>query len=156
MEVCEKLLNDDPESINVRGAQQRTPLHRAVGKGHNHIVNLLIEKKADFSIVDGGGLTALHWAALFGLVDTGRLLVRAHPECINSQTKSGETPLHLSAEKGNTEFVLFLMESKANIEVKDMGANGGQTAYDAAKAAGHKECMQLLKPVGANACCVMS
>jgi hypothetical protein len=41
-----------------------------------------------------------HWAALFGLVETGKLLVNAKAD-LNIMTKSGETPLHLCAEKGN-------------------------------------------------------
>lgn len=32
------------EDVNARGAQQRTPLHRAVGKGHNSVVQLLVQK----------------------------------------------------------------------------------------------------------------
>jgi len=44
---------------NVRGAQNRTPLHRAVGKGHNDVVSFLLDSGADTNLVDGGGLTPL-------------------------------------------------------------------------------------------------
>jgi ankyrin repeat protein len=47
------------EDVNSRGAQNRTPLHRAVGKGHNSVVQLLIQKGADLHAVDQGGLTPL-------------------------------------------------------------------------------------------------
>lgn len=52
-------LLDQGEDVNSRGAQNRTPLHRAVGKGHNPVVQLLITKGADLNLVDGGGLTPL-------------------------------------------------------------------------------------------------
>lgn len=137
----------DGVPVDSRGAQQRTPLHRAVGKGNNNVVELLIEKKANLDLVDAGGLTPLHWAALFGLTATGDLLVKGGC-AIDAQTKSGETPMHLCAEKGKTDFVQFLLGKKANIEIRDNGAKGGQTPYDAAKKAKQKEIMKLLKPKG--------
>lgn len=47
------------EDVNSRGAQNRTPLHRAVGKGHNAVVQQLIRSGADLSLLDQGGLTPL-------------------------------------------------------------------------------------------------
>ena len=47
------------EDVNSRGAQNRTPLHRAVGKGHNAVVQQLIRQGADLSLIDQGGLTPL-------------------------------------------------------------------------------------------------
>lgn len=47
------------EDVNSRGAQNRTPLHRAVGKGHNAVVQQLIRQGADISLIDQGGLTPL-------------------------------------------------------------------------------------------------
>jgi cytohesin len=132
----------------------RTPIHRAVGKGHNNVVSLLIEKGADLNAVDGGGLTPLHWAALFGLVQTGRLLVEGGAP-VDAQTKSGETPLHLSAEKGKVQFVQFLLEAKADVNIKDKSAQGGATPYDVAKRAGQKEVMALLKPDEKPCACVI-
>ena len=156
MDEVRKLIADGEFDVNSRGAQNRTPLHRAVGKGHDSVVECLIEMKADLTLVDFGGLTALHWAALFGLVETGRLLYEGNPDTLDVQTKSGETPLHLCAEKGNNEFVKFLLDCKANPEIRDKGAGGGASPYDAAKQQGHKACMELLKPAGSGGCCVIS
>jgi ankyrin repeat protein len=133
----------------------RTPLHRAVGKGHNKVVEVLIKRGADLNLVDGGGLTPLHWAALFGLSETGKILLDAKAD-LNIQTKSGETPLHLCAEKGKVEFVKMLLDAGAKTDIRDKGAGGGAIPYDAAKKAGQKEVMTLLKPEGAKGCgCVI-
>ena len=56
--VVEDLLANG-DDINCRGAQNRTPLHRAVGKGFDEIVKLLLDKGADVNLVDAGGLTPL-------------------------------------------------------------------------------------------------
>lgn len=152
--TVEDLLNDPNEDVNARGAQQRTPLHRAVGKGHDSVVQHLIDKKADVNLTDGGGLTPLHWAALFGLVKTGEILIKAQAN-VDAQTKSGETPLHLCAEKGKVEFVKFLLEHNANTTLHDKGQGGGSTPYDAAKKSGQREVMLLLKPAGEGGCCTI-
>jgi ankyrin repeat protein len=154
-------LLEQGDDVNCRGAQMRTPLHRAVGKGHNSCVEVLIKHNADLNLVDGGGLTPLHWAALFGLVETGKLLVNANPDSaatkadLNICTKAGETPLHLCAEKGKVEFVKFLLQAGAKTDIKDKSMNGGLTPYDAAKKAGQKEVMILLQPESPKGCCTI-
>jgi ankyrin repeat protein len=52
-------LLEQGDDVNCRGAQMRTPLHRAVGKGHNACVEVLIKHNADLNLADGGGLTPL-------------------------------------------------------------------------------------------------
>lgn len=98
----------------------------------------------------------MHWAALFGLVDTAKILIDAKSD-INAQTKTGETPLHLSAEKGKIEMVKYLLECGAKTDIRDKGANGGATPYEAAKRSGQKEISELLKPAGGDGggCCVI-
>jgi len=160
VEACIELLDSGAHTVNCRGAQNRTPLHRAVGKGHNDVVRMLIEKKADLSLVDSGGLTALHWAALFGYVETGQILCEAGSQ-VDAVTKSGETPLHLCAEKGKVEFVQFLLKEyekhpEADPEKRDNSPNGGATPADAAKKANQLECYNLLKPPGGDGCCILS
>ncbi len=53
-------LLEQGDDVNCRGAQMRTPLHRAVGKGHNACVEVLVKHNADLNLVDGGGLTPLY------------------------------------------------------------------------------------------------
>jgi ankyrin repeat protein len=102
-----------------------------------------------------GGLTPLHWAALFGLKETAEILCEAKAD-VNSQTKNGETPLHMAAEKGKLEMVKYLLSQGAKTDIRDKGPNGGATAYDSAKKAQQKEVMLLLKPAGdGGGCCVV-
>ncbi len=96
-----------------------------------------------------------HWAALFGLKETAEILCESKAD-VNCQTKNGETPLHMASEKGKVEMVRFLLSQGAKTDIRDGGPNGGATSYDAAKKAGQKEVMLLLKPEGeGGGCCVM-
>jgi len=98
-------------------------------------------------------LSLRHWSALFGLVQTAEILVEKGKEVdLNAQTKSGETPLHLCAEKGKIDFVMFLIEKGAQIDITD---KTNCAAYDAAKKRGHKNIMNLLKPPGQGGCCII-
>ncbi len=65
--------------VNIPGAQNRTPLHRAIGGGldKKQIVELLLAKKANPNLQDVGGLTPLHWAASFGYTQYGAMLIQA-------------------------------------------------------------------------------
>jgi ankyrin repeat protein len=62
--------------------------------------------------------TNSHWAAIFGLTETGKILIEAKAD-VNCTTKSGETPLHLCAEKGKIEFVKLLLEAGARTDLRD-------------------------------------
>ena len=96
-----------------------------------------------------------HWAALFGLKETAEILCEAKAD-VNSQTKNGETPLHMAAEKGKIEMVKYLLSQGAKTDIRDKGPNGGATAYDTASKAQQKEVMVLLKPAGeGGGCCVV-
>ncbi|RPB18414.1 hypothetical protein L211DRAFT_80589 [Terfezia boudieri ATCC MYA-4762] len=54
------LLYQPSESINNRDAESRTSIHRAVGAGNTHSVQLLGAAGADIGLVDNMGRTALH------------------------------------------------------------------------------------------------
>jgi 26S proteasome non-ATPase regulatory subunit 10 len=156
--IVEEILEENPALVNSTGAQNRTPLHRAVGGGADKkpIVELLLELNADVNMVDNGGLTALHWAASFGYVQLGRLLLE-HRANINSKSNNGETPCHFACSKNHLDFLQLLLSHNARVDIRDNGPNGGATPYDAAKRAKHKDCMNLLKSSGGTSeCCVIS
>ena len=46
------LIKEGKTEIDAKGAQGRTPLHRALGSGHKAVVELLLDAKADITIKD--------------------------------------------------------------------------------------------------------
>jgi len=135
------LQSEEPSDVNVRGASDRTPLHRAVGNGHAGVVLYLIKRGAKVDSTDSGGLTPLHWAALFGLPDMAQILIENKAD-INARTNVGETCVHLCAEKGHSDFLKFLLEYKPDTQLQD---KYGRTAYELAKLRGQKDVQLLLK-----------
>jgi len=59
-------------------------------------------------------------------------------------------------KKGKAQFVTFLLEKKADPNIRDKSAGGGVTPFEAAKRAGQKEVMALLKPSGTGTCCIIT
>ena len=71
--------------------------------------------------------------------EVGQILVQVGKADINATTKSGETPLHLCAEKGKLNFVEFMLTLEDLDRDKLDKSNPPKSAYDVAKASGHKE-----------------
>jgi len=67
--TIEALIEEDRNCVNARGANNRTALHKAVGKNFVEVARLLIDNGADITLVDGAGMTPLYacefLAALF-------------------------------------------------------------------------------------------
>ena len=101
------------------------------------------------------GLTALHWAALYGKSDCMRLLLQAGA---NAKVWSRErgTPLHLAAQSGNAQCVQVLLNAGADVnEVIQSYYGNRQTAldfvvgYDCLAGSGDAECFNVLLNAGA-------
>ena len=64
--IISELLKDDCNTISPQDTYGDTPLHDAIAKERNEIVNLLIDASADLTIPNDRGFNALHHAALKG------------------------------------------------------------------------------------------
>jgi ankyrin repeat protein len=58
IDACQELL-DQGVDVNIEGAGNRTPLHRAVGEDNDECASFLIEKGANVNYVDGSGRTPM-------------------------------------------------------------------------------------------------
>ena len=107
-----------------------TPLHKAVDKGLEDVVEQLLERGADPNVRDNNyGGTPLHAAASKCHVGiTMRLL--EHKADPNARDIFGKTPLHVAAENGCAEVVRLLLEYGTDPEIRD---NRGDTALQIAK-----------------------
>ena len=74
-----------------------TPLCLAAINGHEHIVSLLIEKRAKFKSKDNGGWTPHLWAARNGHEAVMKLLLEKGAN-LESKSDTGQTPLWCAIE----------------------------------------------------------
>jgi uncharacterized protein len=120
-----------------------TALIIAVYNGHESIVRLLLENKADASVKEVDGEPALVMAARKGYPGIVRLLLGAGAD-IEAKDVHEETALILAAMKGHDDTIQLLLEKGVDTSVKN---RYGLTAFDLAERHKHKRIVhQLRKP----------
>lgn len=100
------------------------PLHRAVERGHQEIIEFLLDIGADVNIRDETESTPLITAACRGNREIANMLIAKGAD-INARDDNGYTPLIIAAKFGNTEVAGALILAGADIDAKD---NNGNTA----------------------------
>ncbi|XP_049944370.1 TD and POZ domain-containing protein 1-like [Schistocerca serialis cubense] len=118
----------------------RRLIEAAKEEGPVEEVRLLLAAGADVRAKDGGGFTALHWAALRGDAAVVRLLLSAASDP-NARDLWGQTPLHLAAHHGHAEAAAALLQAGA-----DRGArsNSGNTPLDVATRHNRRQLVEVL------------
>lgn len=114
IESVKLLLTHDYIDVNAKDVEKYTPLHEAVAlKDNEAIVNLLLAH-GDIQINDqaANGLTALHFAALHGNVESIEALLACPNIQPNLFTTQGATPLELAIRKGRKQAVVLLLDHK--------------------------------------------
>jgi hypothetical protein len=100
----------------------RTQLHYYCRKGLTSSVKRMLEMKSiDVEARKGGeedGWTCLMTAALYGHVDTCRLLIDKGAQ-VNAKDFYGCTPLHWAAERGHIEIVRLLCDHGADVDARN-------------------------------------
>jgi uncharacterized protein len=112
--------------IEVRNAQDESPLMLAALAGELEICQTLIERDAD---VNKPGWAPLHYAATNSHIMVIRLLLDHHAY-IDAASPNGSTPLMMAAMYGNASAVKLLLESGADPSLKN---DLGLTAIDFAQ-----------------------
>lgn len=76
----------------------------------------------DVNFTDINGLTALHYAAIYGSDELCNILVcnKANVHCVN---KKGQTPLHIAALNNKVPVIRVLLDNGANINAIDLAGN---------------------------------
>lgn len=132
----------DPQASDYNG----TPLlHLAVDRGHQPIVELLLDAGTEVDARDAdSGKTPLFAAAVNGEVQKVELLVRRGAD-VNAKTSHLRTPLHDAAWSGKAEVVRYLLTAGADADPKDGFA---YSPLDFANQQGHAEVARLLEEAG--------
>jgi len=124
-------------NVEVRTAQDESPLMMASLKGHLELARKLIERGAD---VNKTGWTPLHYAATNGHLPVIELLLEQHAY-IDPESPNGSTPLMMAAHYGSPAAVKLLLESGADPMIRNQL---GLTAIDFANRANRKESAELI------------
>lgn len=130
----------DPNTPDKGG---HTALMIASRLGHENLVTLLVDRKADLTLRSPQGDTALMMASLKGHVGVARILVERGVPIRHD----GWAPLHYAAFEGRDEMVRYLLDKGAD---KDAIAPNGYSALMLAARGGHTDSARILLQVDAD------
>ena len=133
-----QVLIDWPKTnVEIRTAQDESPLMIAALKGHLELARKLIERDAD---VNKPGWAPLHYAATNGHLAVMELLLEHHA-FIDAESPNGTTPLMMAAHYGSTAAVKLLLDAGADATMKNQL---GLSAIDFAHRANRKDAADLI------------
>uniref|UniRef100_A0ABD2XRP4 Ankyrin repeat and SAM domain-containing protein 1A n=1 Tax=Trichogramma kaykai TaxID=54128 RepID=A0ABD2XRP4_9HYME len=136
-EIVRLILTQGPSvpNVNLLTKDTESPLHCAAQYGHTEVVGQLLQAGCDPSIRNSRGESALDLAAQYGRLETVELLVRAHPELIQSLRSSSSslifphTPLHLASRNGHRACVEVLLDAGVDVNTR---TSAGTALHEAA------------------------
>ena len=135
--IIQKAENKNPETIS-----GSTPMHIAAWKGHNQIIQVLMEddRVGEKNPAKKDGTTPLHLAASCGNAETCKIIMQHTQERSPADTYGG-TPLHAAAVSGHTETFKILMES---VQDKNPANKVGFTPLHYAAGENHLHLVKIL------------
>lgn len=137
LKVVDVLLSHPAIRVEVRNANDESPLMLAAIKGLTEVCNRLIALDAD---VNKQGWTPLHYAATGAQSTTIQLLLNNHAY-IDAASPNGSTPLMMAAMYGSVTAVKLLLESGADPLLKN---DLGLSAIDFARRTGKTDSVEVI------------
>jgi uncharacterized protein len=135
--VAQVLIDWPKTNVEIRTAQDESPLMMACLKGDLALAKKLIDRGAD---VNKTGWAPLHYAATNGHLEIMELLF-ANNAYIDADSPNGTTPLMMAAQYGSTAAVKRLLEEGADPALKNQL---GLTAIDFANRANRPDAAELI------------
>ena len=80
-------------------------------------VRSLLQEGADVNTAQGDGMTALHWAAVNGQLDTAKMLLYAGANLRATTRLHAYSPLHLASRSGHADTVKLFLDNGADATV---------------------------------------
>ncbi|CAB3387463.1 Hypothetical predicted protein [Cloeon dipterum] len=112
--------------LNAINDSRETPLHTALIKDNEDVVEELCKLGADPKVVIDGE-TLLHFCACLGRLRSAKALLAKDPSLLSEVDNTGRTALHVAAKWGNKEFFQWLVHQGINGDVED---HEGRKAID--------------------------
>ncbi len=120
-------------------------LIQAAKNGDAKAVRALIDQKADVTVTEADGSTALHWAAQRDSVEIAGLLIKAGAHA-KAATRYGVTPLTLAATNGSAPMIDLLLKAGAD---PNGTSREGETVLMTAALSGRTDAIKVLLARGA-------
>ncbi|MEJ2669066.1 MAG: ankyrin repeat domain-containing protein, partial [Gammaproteobacteria bacterium] len=140
-----KLIVRGRKALERRDGNQRNAIWYACQSGLADIIPDLIHAGVNPHTIDSSGQSSLTVAASSGCLTCAQKLSRYNT--VDHQTKAGATALMIAAQKDNSQFVQWLLQQQADIELHD---RSGNTALMHAVQARAKKPVEQLAQAGAN------
>ena len=149
VDQIQQVVRQNPELVNVKNKNGRTPLHFATWEENADFARFLLGHQAEVDAKDKWGRTPLFIATyeeplVFDRVPTVSLLLENGAD-VNARDNSGDTPLHMAA-MGETEVVKVLIEYGA--EVNAVNDTGETPLHKAVRHPEYKVVQELLRHGG--------
>ena len=124
-ETFKRLLenNSGKTLLSKKGHKGNTILHSAVSATHTSFVAELIAMGANPDICNRDGLTSLHVAAIYGRLNTVKLLHAKNKSLLSMTDNYGFTAAHYAAREGYLPVLQYLVEKEVRGDIKVYGSN---------------------------------
>lgn len=139
------LLLLDQCEVSLQDNLKRSPLHWAAVLGNPHLVKLLLDNGADYTVADNNGATALHYVAQSDFCETVKVFLSSE-KIKDIPDNEGRTALMWAAGKGSEHALQTMLDHGLDVHTKD---KTGGTALHSAAYSGHVDCVKLLIKFGA-------
>ena len=143
--LCQFFINAGFD-LNLRDANDWTPLMIAAFNGSEKVAILLIKHGADINATDRDGYAPIHWAAYNGYQKVISLLLRKGVNA-NVASHAGLSPLLQASARGHVEAVAVLLKSGGDPNIV---TNDGVSPLIKAIANGHVSVIAFLLSAGAS------
>lgn len=141
-EVINILLNKDNTLINEADSMKDTPLHWASIKNQTDTISLLLANGADTKLTNSDGNTVLHYAAMYGDVNTVNVLLEADSSLASVENNEGITPIYYAIVVSDNDILSSIITNgQIDINKKD---SLGYTPLHYATNYGNMEAVVLL------------
>lgn len=144
LEAVLKLVEENPERLNLRDESGWTVLHHAAYGNHPDLITRLLEQGADVNAAAEGECAPIHMVASDGSPEALKRLLDGGAD-ISLPDDTGSTALHFATLKGRADMIAALLEHGAPVNMKDAEQ---ETALDLARRQKREDAMAALTAAG--------